>query len=131
MLKKFAITFTPFAFVSACNGDSSTESEQPTLVGTWNLTTLRVGGVVVNPDEHNDVPVKLTFSADGTGSVWISDYGLLESSPEEFIWETQGNQLTVQFSGQTAETVSYSLSGNALTVDFWSSGDVGTYTRQT
>ncbi len=102
-------------FIS-CDKDSGTEpglTHDQALVGIWNLTTLKAGGSIVNPNDEDGVAAKVQFNADGAGTVWIEDYG----NPTEtntFNWNTTGNQLTIV----GVFVANYIISGITLTLSY-------------
>lgn len=130
MLKRIVISTLILTIFVACNKKSSTQPEQTNaLIGTWNLTTMKVDRIIVNLDDYNDVPVEIKFNSDGTGTVWMEGYGYLEGSGP-FIWSTNGNQITIQLEGEDAASATYSVNDNTLTLTF-SDGWQFIFTKQT
>ncbi len=107
--------FLTVIFIS-CDKDSGTEpgpTHDQALVGTWDLTTLKSDGNIINPNDEDGVAAKVQFNAGGTGTVWIEDYG----NPTEtnaFNWNTTGNQLTIV----DVFIANYIISGNTCTISY-------------
>lgn len=130
---KFLLLLISLLFVFSCDNSEPTKPKSNSLIGTWVLSSMKVNNNTVNPDDYNDVAVKITFNSDGTGKVWIEDYGYLEEeSPISFIWHTNDNQLSIQLSGEDEGVATYSVSGNTLTLTFSDEGEswVFTYSKQ-
>ena len=118
----FAIQLSVFLILTSCSGKKSTnkvDDEVPSLIGTWDLLAVKIDGETVNPDSQYDLPVKMILNSDGTGQVWIEDYGRLEDgSPSDLIWHTSGNQFVIQLEGEDEGTSIYTLNENVLSLLF-------------
>lgn len=125
--KTIFLAFILIAILTAC-GKNSTEPGESPILGNWNLTTMKVSGADVNPDDYTKVPVKLLFSFTETGTAWYESNGK-PSGSESFGWSTNGGNLNLQFPGETQKSVSYSLNGNQLIITD-SSNYQYTYSKQ-
>ena len=126
---KFLLLLISLFFVFSCDNDEPTKPKSNSLIGSWILASMKVNNNIVNPDEYNDVAVKIIFDSDGTGKVWIEDYGYLEEeSPISFIWHTNGNQLSIQLSGEDEGIATYSINENTFTLTFSDEGESWTFT---
>jgi hypothetical protein len=85
------------------------------LVGTWNLTSVTVDGVPENPDDLIEIPVRFTFSDDGTGSADFETLGQPDGT-DALTWSTNGGTLTLQFQGEVPEDITFTLNGDTLTL---------------
>jgi len=97
---------------SAC-GDEGPEVSP--LVGTWNLTSTSIDGVATNPDDLFGIPVRITFSANGTGSADVESLGQPDGT-DALTWSTNGATLLLQLGGVETVTMTWAVSGNTLTV---------------
>ena len=106
-------------FISCDDDNGTNPTPQPThdaaLVGTWELTTLKVNGVFIAPSMAEEIPVKIKFEADGTGTFWFETNGI----PLPLTWSTTGNQLTIG----DEDVGNYIVSGNTVTISFVEDGD--------
>ena len=94
----FAIQLSVFLILTSCSGKKSTNKVD---------------------DSQYDLPVKMILNSDGTGQVWIEDYGRLEDgSPSDLIWHTSGNQFVIQLEGEDEGTSIYTLNENVLSLLF-------------
>jgi hypothetical protein len=110
--------------IAGCDEDNSTEptgNRDSALHGTWNLSTLKVNGNVTNPSNLSEVPVTIQFNADGTGNVWLSDYGS-PAGKISFTWQTSGSQINLTTVEETS-VVNYTVSGNSATISFVEGSD--------
>ena len=108
--------------------DNSTEPSNESIIGTWNLTTMKLDGEIVNPDEHYDVVIIILFNFGGIGTVWVEDQGT-DAGSIPFVWHTNGSQLTLQLEGEDAVSATYSISDNTFNLLF-SDGWELIYTKQ-
>ena len=60
---------------------SSGNSDQvnSNLVAGWNLVSVKIGDTTFNPDNLPEVPVKVEFYSNGTGQMWINNYGVFDA----------------------------------------------------
>ena len=91
--------------VSCSDDDNDIDND---LVGSWEMT---------ESDEEYEYKTTITFNSNGTGVVVsVETYeGETDTYNDNFTWGTEGDQLTVVLDGQT-ETITYSISGNKLTL---------------
>jgi len=88
-------------------------------VGTWDLLAVEEDDHTVDPDSLFDLPVKMTLESNGTGQVWIEDYGHIEAgSPYDLTWHTSGNQFVIQLEGEDEGSCAYTLDINVLYLQF-------------
>ena len=118
-----AIQLSIFLILTACSGKKPTnrvDDEEPSLIGTWDLLAVKIDGETVDPDSQIDLPVKMILNSDGTGQVWLEDYGRLEgSSPRDLLWHTSGDQFVVQLEDEPDEgRATYTLTENVLSLLF-------------
>ena len=105
MSKKVIVSLFIFLLIISCSNNDANGPDTNSIIGTWNLTTMKVDGSTINPDEEDSIPYKIRFHSDNsTGVVWMKDYGLLDpDSPMSFTWFTNGNILT--FSTTSSSTI--------------------------
>ncbi len=113
MLKKSILLLMLLVVLSSCK--NSTETMDSPLVGTWNLTTMKVNGNTVAKADYTGVPVKILFSFTGNGTIWTEDYGKA-SGTTDFIWSTSGSTLNMQLPGEVLKSYGYSISNSQLTI---------------
>ena len=118
MSKKVIVSLFIFLLIISCSNNDANGPDTNSIIGTWNLTTMKVDGSTINPDEEDSIPYKIRFHSDNsTGVVWMKDYGLLDpDSPMSFTWFTNGNILTIMVEEEVVEKVSYSVSGNTFSM---------------
>lgn len=105
-IKNLLFAFVLISFAS-CSSDSD-DMAISDLVGTWAAS---------ESDAGISIDVTATFKADYSGSIVyvITFDGASETQTESFTWSTDGNQLTLTIGGE-AETATYSISGDKLTI---------------
>jgi hypothetical protein len=94
---------------------------------------MTINGTPEDPADHFDIVTQATFLAGGTGSVVFEDFGVPEDgSPFSLTWSASGGALTVDVEGEDPVVLSYTVSGDTLTLTFSENGDtaVFVYTRQ-
>lgn len=92
----------------SCSDDNDDMDNDDKLVGTWEMSEIEDG---------YEYSVLVTFKSNGTGtSVYVETFdGETETDSEIFTWSTDGNKLTILID-EDEDTVTYSISGNTLTV---------------
>jgi len=98
--------------------DNSTEPENETIIGTWNISSMTRDGVELEPDETVDVIFyKLVFNEDNSGTSWGADYGVYEDEEgQDFEWTTEDNDLIFELIGGDSFIFPFTLNDNTLTV---------------
>jgi hypothetical protein len=106
--------------VSSCGDKSNPVSAGSTsIVGTWNMTTVNMGGamtITAGPTTMTNVE---TYNSDHTCKSITNDYTATPSTSDTSngTWVTSGNKLLVTGTGATVpDTSTYAISGNTLTL---------------
>lgn len=106
----------------SCDDDDDDNAGDDALLGTWMYS---------ESDEEEDYyySTSITFKSNDTGTiVYTETYdGMTESDTDSFTWSSNGNTLTLELFGEI-ETVTYSISGNKLTIN--GDGDTIVFTKQ-
>ena len=110
------VTFAALVVVAVGCGDSTTEPP-PGLVGTWNATSIVVGGIDLMDD---GMTLRFTFTADGQYSYTVTNDFLDFCDPgpncsDSGRFAATSSQITFD-PGPDEETFSYTVSGNSLGV---------------
>ena len=114
--RSMLITFAALVPVTVGCGASTTELP-PGLVGTWNATSLVVGGIYLMDD---GMTLRFTFSANGEYSYTVTNDFLDFCDPgpncsDSGDFTATSNQITFD-PGPGQETFSYTVAGNTLSV---------------
>lgn len=93
------------------------------LIGTWLLTEAKVNGEVIDSTQYGEIPIKVSFGADGSG-LFIEGNGISES----IIWYTSSNQLHVD----DDIDINYLVTGSLLKLTVFDGSDLIelTYSKQ-
>jgi hypothetical protein len=104
--------------VSSCGDKSNPVSAQPSIVGTWNLTTLISGDISIAAGTTTMTDVE-TYNSDHTCKQIMVNYlaSPVTTDTSLVTWITNGDKLLVTSPGATApDTAVYGISGNTLTL---------------
>ncbi|MEC8984856.1 MAG: lipocalin family protein [Candidatus Neomarinimicrobiota bacterium] len=118
-----------FLFTIGCEDDDATESNP--LVGVYNMVSYSVSGDGVNITQDADANNSLTlvFSEGGTYSLQGTIDG--DSNSESGAWSTTGGTITFIYEdaeeGTVTDILSYTLSGNNMTMSLTDEGLTITY----
>lgn len=91
---------------------------QDTLAGTWETSVeMSVLGEGVDPGKTGTGVIRFTFEEDGSGSMDAEFGQEMPEASRPFQYSTDGDQLTLEYDGGTAEVYAFALEGDVLTLD--------------
>jgi len=110
------ILFSLLLSIGCSDDDNPIDSDQPTLVGVWDLITIKADGVMVDP-ANDDLNLYIndgiyTYNKNGTGTV-VFDYG----DTFDYTWAINADTIIVN---NTIKML-YLIQGDTLTT--FQSGD--------
>ncbi|MGP8321422.1 MAG: lipocalin family protein [Methanosarcinaceae archaeon] len=98
-----------FSVFISCSKDKPTENNQNPLVGSWDLTTIKADGVIVDPlNDTLNVYINAgiyTYKSNGTGSVVFTS-----GDTFNFSWSTKSDTLVIN----NTNSMRYIIQGNNL-----------------
>ena len=90
------ITVLMACFLFSCKDQSTgTNATKATIVGYWQLERMIVNDELIDINDEDDVPFRLSFSSNGQALILFIDEGVLESEPERYTWQIQGNLIVL------------------------------------
>lgn len=113
-----AALFVAIAFSGCGDKSNPVSAGGSSLVGTWNMTTLTMGGMTLTAGTST-VTTAQTFNSNNTYSQITVDYlnTPVTRDTTTGTWATSGSKLITTTTGTTgADTGTYAISGNQLTV---------------
>jgi hypothetical protein len=121
--RSFSVVACVAAFValtvSSCGDKNNPVSAgTPSIVGTWNLTTVTMGAYTITAGPTTMTNVE-TYNSNYTCKAITNNYLATPptSDTSNGTWITSGNKLIVTSTGATsADTATYAISGNSLTL---------------
>jgi hypothetical protein len=103
-------------FIS-CSKDKPTENNSPatSLIGTWDLVTMKLYDVVVNPEDYSYAIIQIKFNDNGTAQILESDDEIYELT-----WVIDNDQMIINLVESDGTVVTtradYTLESNTLTL---------------
>lgn len=85
-------------FTVDCHKDNTSEpnvTKDPSLVGRWQLVSLKIDTSYYNPNDFENMVTRIEFKSDGTGNIWLENYG----NPDQtmpILWSTSGDVLKIE-----------------------------------
>lgn len=127
-LAALAVVLATAAMLAACGGDDSTDPAEDTIVGTWNVTSLTAPSMPAWGDAISDDGLVVTFSFSASGGYtltvandWPADPWICSGTASCSIsgsYSLSGNTLVFDQGTADEVTVSHTLAGNSLTIQF-------------
>jgi uncharacterized membrane protein len=84
-----------------------------TLIGTWNLSQLKVAGVVTDPNTKSDVLVKIVVNSDSSGQTFWADRGSINGN-EAITLSVARDSLNLRVNSSVGYKFWFSLNSNML-----------------
>ena len=108
-LKYLFIIVVAIVLFASCSDDGIEGAKENGIVGTWEQADSDESGM--------RVMMNLTFNSNGTGSSSVDSNNPDNGNSSDFTWETEGGTILIIITEEWGnETMTYSISGNKLTI---------------